>query len=98
MDEEVVEHTDQQEHAADFRAGGDAAAVHDLEAGTRFAGAGRAGDERDASAVFVLAGAVMFATAWLIERLVLRHLVNQEGAPLLMATLGLFGCASTSGA
>jgi branched-chain amino acid transport system permease protein len=27
--------------------------------------------------------------AWLIERLVLRHLVNQEGATLLMATLGI---------
>ena len=38
---------------------------------------------------FVLAGAVMFAVAWLIERLVLRHLVNQEGATLLMATLGI---------
>ena len=32
---------------------------------------------------------VMFAVAWLIERLVLRHLVNQEGATLLMATLGI---------
>jgi branched-chain amino acid transport system permease protein len=38
---------------------------------------------------FVGAGAVMFAVAWLIERLVLRHLVNQEGATLLMATLGI---------
>ena len=38
---------------------------------------------------FVLAGAVMFVVAWLIERLVLRHLVNQEGATLLMATLGI---------
>jgi branched-chain amino acid transport system permease protein len=27
--------------------------------------------------------------AWLIERLVLRHLVNQEGTTLLMATLGI---------
>jgi branched-chain amino acid transport system permease protein len=27
--------------------------------------------------------------AWIIERLVLRHLVNQEGATLLMATLGI---------
>jgi branched-chain amino acid transport system permease protein len=27
--------------------------------------------------------------AWLIERLVLRHLVNQEGVTLLMATLGI---------
>ncbi len=32
---------------------------------------------------------VMFAVAWMIERLVLRHLVNQEGATLLMATLGI---------
>ena len=32
---------------------------------------------------------MMFAVAWLIERLVLRHLVNQEGSTLLMATLGI---------
>jgi branched-chain amino acid transport system permease protein len=38
---------------------------------------------------FVLAGSMMFAVAWVIERLVLRHLVNQEGATLLMATLGI---------
>jgi branched-chain amino acid transport system permease protein len=38
---------------------------------------------------FVLAGAAMFVLAWLIERLVLRHLVNQEGVTLLMATLGI---------
>jgi branched-chain amino acid transport system permease protein len=38
---------------------------------------------------FVMAVLVMFALAWLIERLVLRHLVNQEGATLLMATLGI---------
>jgi branched-chain amino acid transport system permease protein len=38
---------------------------------------------------FVIAGAIMFVVAWLIERLVLRHLVNQEGATLLMATLGI---------
>jgi len=38
---------------------------------------------------FVMAGAVMFVVAWVIERLVLRHLVNQEGATLLMATLGI---------
>ena len=35
------------------------------------------------------AALVMFAVAWLIERLVLRHLVNQEGTTLLMATLGI---------
>jgi branched-chain amino acid transport system permease protein len=38
---------------------------------------------------FVLAGAVMFVVAWAVEKLVLRHLVNQEGATLLMATLGI---------
>jgi len=38
---------------------------------------------------FLIAGAIMFVVAWLIERLVLRHLVNQEGAALLMATLGI---------
>ena len=38
---------------------------------------------------FVLAGVLMFVLAWLIERLVLRHLVNQEGVTLLMATLGI---------
>ena len=35
------------------------------------------------------AGMVMFGVAWLIERLALRHLVNQEGTTLLMATLGI---------
>jgi branched-chain amino acid transport system permease protein len=40
-------------------------------------------------AAFIAAGAVMFVLAWLIEFLVLRHLVNQEGATLLMATLGI---------
>ena len=38
---------------------------------------------------FMVAGVFMFGVAWLIERLVLRHLVNQEGATLLMATLGI---------
>jgi branched-chain amino acid transport system permease protein len=38
---------------------------------------------------FLIAGVVMFVVAWVIERLVLRHLVNQEGATLLMATLGI---------
>ena len=38
---------------------------------------------------FALAAALMFLLAWLIERLVLRHLVNQEGVTLLMATLGI---------
>jgi branched-chain amino acid transport system permease protein len=31
----------------------------------------------------------MFAMAWVVERLVLRPLVNQEGVTLLMATLGV---------
>ncbi|MDM0017460.1 branched-chain amino acid ABC transporter permease [Variovorax saccharolyticus] len=38
---------------------------------------------------FVAAMAVMIAVAWLIERLVLSKLVNQEGITLLMATLGI---------
>jgi len=38
---------------------------------------------------FLVAAAIMFVVAWLIERLVLRHLVNQEAATLLMATLGI---------
>ncbi|PKO60397.1 MAG: branched-chain amino acid ABC transporter permease, partial [Betaproteobacteria bacterium HGW-Betaproteobacteria-18] len=38
---------------------------------------------------FIGAGAIMFGVAWLIERLALRHLVNQEGTTLLMATLGI---------
>ena len=38
---------------------------------------------------FVAAAVVMFIVAWLVELLVLRHLVNQEGATLLMATLGV---------
>ncbi len=38
---------------------------------------------------FVGAMAVMVVVAWLIERLVLGRLVNQEGITLLMATLGI---------
>lgn len=38
---------------------------------------------------FVLALALMIGFAWLVERLVLRHLVNQEAVVLLMATLGI---------
>ena len=38
---------------------------------------------------FLIAGILMFGIAWLVERLVLRHLVNQDGATLLMATLGI---------
>ncbi len=39
-------------------------------------------------AIVATAG-VMVLLAWLIERLVLRHLVNQEGIILFMATIGL---------
>ena len=38
---------------------------------------------------FIAAMVVMIALAWLIERLVLGRLVNQEGITLLMATLGI---------
>ena len=38
---------------------------------------------------FVAAMALMVAVAWLVERLVLGKLVNQEGITLLMATLGV---------
>jgi len=38
---------------------------------------------------FAVAVVIMFVVAWLIERLALRYLVNQEGATLLMATLGI---------
>lgn len=41
------------------------------------------------TAAFVIAGVIMFVVAWAIEKLVLRHLVNQEGTTLLMATLGI---------
>ena len=40
-------------------------------------------------AAFIIAGGIMFVVAWLIERLALRHLVNQEPTTLLMATLGI---------
>ncbi len=38
---------------------------------------------------FIAAMAVMIIVAWLIEKLVLGQLVNQEGITLLMATLGI---------
>jgi branched-chain amino acid transport system permease protein len=38
---------------------------------------------------FLIAMGLMVGFAWLVERLVLRHLVNQEGVVLLMATLGI---------
>src|SRR5687768_464313 len=34
-------------------------------------------------AAFIVAGAIMFVVAWLVELLVLRHLVNQGEATLL---------------
>jgi branched-chain amino acid transport system permease protein len=40
-------------------------------------------------AAIALAMVIMVALAWLIERLVLRPLVNQEAVALLMATLGV---------
>ena len=40
-------------------------------------------------AAFAIAALMMCAVAWFIEYLVLRHLVNQEGTTLLMATLGI---------
>jgi branched-chain amino acid transport system permease protein len=40
-------------------------------------------------AAFIIASVIMFAVAWVIEKFVLRHLVNQEGTTLLMATLGI---------
>jgi branched-chain amino acid transport system permease protein len=41
------------------------------------------------TAAFVIAGAIMFVVAWAVEWLVLGRLVNQDGATLLMATLGI---------
>ena len=38
---------------------------------------------------FLAAMVVMVVVAWAIERLALRHLVNQDGVTLLMATLGV---------
>jgi branched-chain amino acid transport system permease protein len=38
---------------------------------------------------FIAAMGMMVVAAWMIERLVLRKLVNQEGITLLMATLGI---------
>ena len=40
-------------------------------------------------AAFIIASIIMFVVAWVIEKFVLRHLVNQEGTTLLMATLGI---------
>src|SRR3954463_5413629 len=40
-------------------------------------------------AAFLIACGVMIVVAWLIEKLALGRLVNQEGITLLMATLGI---------
>ena len=48
-------------------------------------------DNKLAANVLAFAGAVvvMIVLAWLVQKLVLGHLVNQEGITLLMATLGI---------
>jgi len=46
---------------------------------------------------FVAAGLCMVVVAWLVERLALRRLVNQEGITLLMATLGIANVLDSSG-
>ncbi len=43
----------------------------------------------DNTIAFVLAALVMVVVAWLIQKLVLGRLVNQDGITLLMATLGI---------
>jgi len=49
----------------------------------------RLGERMPLWAAMLLAMAIMVVLAWLIERLVLRPLVNQEPVALLMATLGV---------
>jgi branched-chain amino acid transport system permease protein len=49
----------------------------------------RIGEVMPLPAAFVLTVGIMALLAWLIERLVLRHLVNQDAVVLLMATLGV---------
>jgi branched-chain amino acid transport system permease protein len=49
----------------------------------------RLGETMPIVAAIALTAAVMIALAYAIERLVLRHLVNQEGMILFMATLGI---------
>ncbi|WP_213958205.1 branched-chain amino acid ABC transporter permease [Variovorax sp. dw_954] len=46
---------------------------------------------------FIVAALCMVVVAWLIERLALRHLVNQEGITLLMATLGIANILDSAG-
>jgi branched-chain amino acid transport system permease protein len=49
----------------------------------------RMSEKMPLAVAFVLAVAIMALFAWLVERLVLRHLVNQDAVVLLMATLGV---------
>jgi len=49
----------------------------------------RLGEVMPLPVAFLLAIVVMALVAWLVERLVLRHLVNQDAVVLLMATLGV---------
>jgi len=49
----------------------------------------RLSEQMPLAVAIVLAFVIMIVLAWLIERLVLRPLVNQEGVALLMATLGV---------
>lgn len=49
----------------------------------------RLSEQMPLAVAFVLAVGIMAVLAWLIERLVLRHLVNQDAVVLLMATLGV---------
>jgi len=49
----------------------------------------RIGEVMPLPVAFVLTVGIMALLAWLIERLVLRHLVNQDAVVLLMATLGV---------
>jgi branched-chain amino acid transport system permease protein len=49
----------------------------------------RMGEAMPLPVAFVLAIGIMAVLAWLVERLVLRHLINQDAVVLLMATLGI---------
>ncbi|MEJ8854939.1 branched-chain amino acid ABC transporter permease [Variovorax robiniae] len=46
---------------------------------------------------FIAAALCMVVVAWLVERLALRRLVNQEGITLLMATLGIANILDSAG-
>jgi branched-chain amino acid transport system permease protein len=49
----------------------------------------RLGEVMPLYVAFALAALIMVVFAWVVERMVLRHLVNQEAVVLLMATLGV---------